>query len=282
MTDVTTAELARLTARNLQEIHPDLLRALVRAFAQELMGAEADALCGAQHRQGDRERADYRSGYRELSLPTRAGPVSLAVPELHQGSYAPDWLLTHGDRTEQVLVDAVAAACLLGVSAQRARQLTQALGLASLWPAQVSELARALDEAAGQFRSRPLDAGPYRFVQAGLFTVRDSEGGRAAVVDARVATGASAEGHREILGFEIVSAGDRAGWLGFFRGLVTRGMTGVLLVTSDPYPGLVGALAAAMPGASWQRRQPVNGTPATRPGWHRDPAATGPMLNWPA
>ena len=68
-----------------------------------------------------------------------------------------------------------------------------------------------------------------------------------------VATAVNADGHREILGLEVTSAEDGAGWLAFLRGLVARGLTGVQLVTSDAHSGLVGALGAALPGAAWQR-----------------------------
>ena len=46
---------------------------------------------------------------------------------------------------------------------------------------------------------------------------------------------------------------DGAGWLGFFRDLTARGLTGVKLVTSDAHAGLVAAIAATLPGAAWQR-----------------------------
>jgi putative transposase len=45
----------------------------------------------------------------------------------------------------------------------------------------------------------------------------------------------------------------RAGWLGFFRDLTARGLTGVALVTSDAHRGLVEAIGATLPGAAWQR-----------------------------
>jgi putative transposase len=65
--------------------------------------------------------------------------------------------------------------------------------------------------------------------------------------------GVNADGHREILGFEVSSAEDGAGWLAFFRNLVARGLAGVVLVTSDAHPGLVAAIRVTLPGASWQR-----------------------------
>jgi putative transposase len=79
------------------------------------------------------------------------------------------------------------------------------------------------------------------------------EGGRVVNVHALLATGVNADGHREILGLQVTSAEDGAGWLGFFRDLTARGLTGVALVTSDAHRGLTEATGATLPGASWQR-----------------------------
>ena len=51
----------------------------------------------------------------------------------------------------------------------------------------------------------------------------------------------------------VVAAEDGAAWLAFLRSLVARGLDGVRLATSDAHPGLVDAIAATLPGASWQR-----------------------------
>jgi transposase-like protein len=114
-------------------------------------------------------------------------------------------------------------------------------------------MARELDAQVEDFRTRPLDAGPYTFVAADALTMKVREGGRVVNVHALVATGVNADGHREILGLDITSAEDGAGWLGFFRGLTARGLAGVALVTSDAHTGLVAAIGATLPGASWQR-----------------------------
>ena len=72
-------------------------------------------------------------------------------------------------------------------------------------------------------------------------------------VHALLAVGVNSEGYREILGLHVTTAEDGAGWLGFFRDLAARGLSGVALVTSDAHRGLVEAIGAALPGASWQR-----------------------------
>ena len=62
-----------------------------------------------------------------------------------------------------------------------------------------------------------------------------------------------AEGYREILGIDVTTGEDGAGWLAIWRSLTARGLTGVKLVTSDAHAGLVAAIGATLPGASWQR-----------------------------
>jgi putative transposase len=46
----------------LAQASPDLLRAMVTTFAQALMSAEADAVCGARYGERSRERTNTRNG----------------------------------------------------------------------------------------------------------------------------------------------------------------------------------------------------------------------------
>jgi Transposase, Mutator family len=63
---------------------PDLLRAMLKTFAQALMSAEADAVCGAAYAQRSQERVNRRNGYRQRDWDTRAGTVELAIPKLRR------------------------------------------------------------------------------------------------------------------------------------------------------------------------------------------------------
>jgi putative transposase len=47
MADVTSVDLVRHAGDNPAGASPDLLRATVPTFAEALMGAKADAICGA-------------------------------------------------------------------------------------------------------------------------------------------------------------------------------------------------------------------------------------------
>lgn len=84
-------------------------------------------------------------------------------------------------------------------------------------------------------------------------TQKVREGGRIVNVAVVIAVGVNNDGHREVLGLDVITTEDGAGWLAFLRGLVARGLSGVSLVISDAHPGLVDAIASTLPGATWQR-----------------------------
>jgi transposase-like protein len=259
----------------LAQASPDLLRSMVQTFAEALMGAEADAVCGAPYGERSELRANTRNGYRRREWDTRAGSIDLAIPKLRAGSYFPDWLLERRRRAEAALVTVVATSYLLGVSTRRMEKLVETLGITRLSKSQVSEMAKDLDAQVEAFRTRPLDAGPYTFVAADALVLKVREHGRTVNVHALLATGVNADGYREILGLHVTSAEDGAGWLGFFRDLTARGLSGVALVTSDAHRGLTEAIGATLPGAAWQRCRThyaanlMAATPKSAWGWVR-------------
>ncbi|GAA2906851.1 IS256-like element IS1081 family transposase [Streptosporangium fragile] len=240
-------------AEQIQASDPNLLRSMVKTMAETLMSAEADSLCGAAYGERSTQRANRRNGYRSRDWDTRAGTVELAIPKLRSGTYFPDWLLQRRRRAEQALISVVATSYLLGVSTRRVDKLIEQLGVQHISKSQVSEMAKMLDGQVEAFRTRPLDGGPYAFVWLDALTQKVREDGRTVNVHVLVATAVNADGRREILGLEVTSAEDGAGWLGFLRTLVARGLSGVQLVVSDAHRGLVEAIGATLAGACWQR-----------------------------
>jgi len=231
---------------------PDVLREMIREFAQRMMDADVEVRCNAAYGEVTTDRVNSRNGYRRREWDTRAGTIELAIPKLRQGSYFPSFL-EHRRRAERALASVVATSYLLGVSTRRVEKLAASLGVAGLSKSQVSAMAAELDELVEGFRNRPLDAGPYTFVQLAAVNWKVREGGRTVNVHCLIATGVNAEGYREILGIDVTSSEDGAGWLAFLRGLAARGLSGVAMVTSDDHAGLVNAIAAVLPGAAWQR-----------------------------
>jgi putative transposase len=253
MTAPSSIDPARFLSEQLAQASPDLLRQLLTTFINTLMSADADAVCGAAWGERSEGRTNTRNGYRQREFDTRAGTLEVAIPKLRSGSYFPDWLLERRRRAERALTTVVATCYLLGVSTRRMERLVESLGISRLSKSAVSEMARDLDGQVEAFRTRPLDAGPYTFVAADALVLKVREGGRVVNVHALLATGVNGDGHREILGLQVSSAEDGAGWLAFFRDLTARGLTGVALVTSDAHRGLLDAVGATLPGAAWQR-----------------------------
>lgn len=231
----------------------DLLREMVAEFAHRLMAAEVDAVVGAGWGEQSTERVNYRNGYRQRPWDTRVGTIDLAIPKLRHDSYFPDWLLDPRRRAEKAMVAVVAECYIRGVSTRRVDGLVKTLGIESLSKSQVSRMAAELDGVVEEFRNRPLDAGPYTYVWLDALTQKVREGGRVINVATVIATGVNADGHREVLGLDVITTEDGAGWLAFLRGLVARGLSGVALVISDAHPGLVDAIASTLHGATWQR-----------------------------
>ena len=254
MTVASSIDPTRLLEEQLAQASPDLLRELLGTFINTLVSAGADSVCGAEYGVVSPERVNRRNGYRHRDFDTRVGTVDVAIPKLRQGSYFPEWLLEHRKRAERALTSVVATCYLLGVSTRRMDKLVASLGITSLSKSQVSEMAKDLDAAVEEFRTRSLaESGPFTFVAADALVLKVREGGRVVPVHALVATGVNADGHREILGIQVTTSEDGAGWLAFFRDLTAHGLSGVRLVTSDAHAGLTAAIAATLAGASWQR-----------------------------
>ena len=237
----------------LEEAEPDVLRSLLSSMIHLLMNAEADTVCGAEYGQRSTDRNNHRNGYRPRKLDTRMGTLNLAIPRLRQGSYFPEWLLEPRRRAERALANVVAECYVTGVSTRKVENIAQTLGIERLSKSQVSEMAKILDEQVEAFRNRPLDQGPYPYLWLDALVIKSREAGRVVNVAVVIATAVTRDGQRTILGCDVITSEDGAGWTAFLRSLVARGLSDVKLVISDAHVGLKTAIATVLPGSSWQR-----------------------------
>ncbi|HKR49359.1 MAG TPA: transposase [Pseudonocardiaceae bacterium] len=169
--------------------------------------------------------SNRRHGYRTREWDARVCTVELAVPKVREGSFYPDWLLTHRRRAEQALVTVVATAYLLEVSTRRVERLPSSWGQVPVAFAGHRD-GRPPRCPGGRVSWTSAGCWSYTFVWAvDALTVTVREEGRVVNVHALVATGVNADGHREIPGLDVASAEDGAGWLAFVRGLVARGLS---------------------------------------------------------
>jgi putative transposase len=270
----TTIDAAGWLGKHLEgdDVDTDLVRSMLAAFAEALMSAQASLQCNAGYGERSEDRENSRNGYRTRPWDTRVGTIELAVPKLRRGVYSPEFLLVPRRRAEQALVAVICQAYVEGVSTRRVDDLVKAMGIEGMSRSEVSRLAGELDAKVNDFRLRPLDTGPYRYLWIDALTQRVREGGRVVNVSAVIATAANAEGRREIIGFDIVTAEDTAAWTEFLRSLVARGLAGVELVISDAHGGIKAAIASVLAEAGWQR---------CRTHFMANLASRIPRANWP-
>src|SRR5256714_1951345 len=117
----------------------DFLRTVAEAVLQILMEADVEGLIGAGRHERTGDRLNYRNGYRDRSLDTRLGPLSLRIPKLRQGSYFPPFLEPR-KTAEKALVMVIQEAWIGGVSTPRGGEPVPAGGPARLSESPVSQL----------------------------------------------------------------------------------------------------------------------------------------------
>lgn len=231
----------------------DRIKVAAQTIYQALIDAELTAVIGAGPWERSQERTAHRNGSRPRVVSTAAGDLQLSIPKLRTGSFFPS-LLERRRRVDQALFAVVMEAYLHGVSTRKVDDLVKALGIdAGISKSEVSRICADLDVEVGAFRDRPLTetAYPYVFLDATYCKARVNH--RVVSQAVVIATGVTADGRREVLGFDVGDSEDGAFWTAFLRSLKARGLAGVQLVISDAHTGLKQAIGAVMCGAGWQR-----------------------------
>lgn len=223
----------------------ELLRRLAEQVVNAVTDAEADQLCGGG--------ANSRNGYRERSLATCVGTLTLRIPKLRSGSFFPEDVLERYQRVDRALVAAVAEMYVTGTSTRKVRGVAEKMGVSRLSKDQVSAIASSLDADIEDLRGRPLDGSPVPYVWLDATYVKCRREGRVASTAVVTAIGCDAGGWRRVLDVDVVDTESYGSWLAFPRAIRSRGAAGVRLVVSDARPGLVRALGEVFQGAAWQR-----------------------------
>ena len=248
-TDCTLSEslLETLTAQGLDAL-PQALAVLLNAA----MKAERQKYLQAAPYERTTERTDYANGYKDKTLLTRLGEVTVAIPQVRNGEFYPS-ALERGMRSERALKLALAEMYVQGVSTRKVAAITEAMCGMELSSSQVSRCAAELDGVLSSWRERPLGACPYLFLDARYEDVRVS--GRSRKVAVLIAIGVTEEGKRSVLGVSVSLSEHEVHWRTFLKSLVERGLLGVRLAVSDDHAGLTAAVRAVFGGVLWQRCQ---------------------------
>lgn len=199
------------------------------------------------------ERTDCRNGSRDRDLNTRVGRITLHVPR-HRNVPFKTLVFDNYSRSEAALVAGMAEMVVNGVSTRKVSKVMETLCGTSFSKSAVSDVCKDLETAVKEFQTRPLEGDyPFLTVDATYFKVRENS--RIISKAFMIAYGTNAEGHREILGFGVYANESSATWTDFLLSLKKRGLTGLLMITSDAHEGILSAIGKVFPTVPWQRCQ---------------------------
>lgn len=236
----------------LLEDRNDAFKRILQVSLNRILQAESAEQLKAAPYERSEERTDSRNGTRERELNTRIGRITLQVPR-HRNVPFKSMIFDNYSRSEAALIASMAEMVVNGVSTRKVSKVMETLCGTSFSKSTVSEVCKDLDKAVAAFRSRPLSEYPFLSVDATYFKMRENS--RIISKAFMIAYGTNAEGHREILGFGVYANESSATWTDFLTGLKKRGLTGILMVTSDAHEGILNAIGKVFPTVPWQRCQ---------------------------
>jgi len=244
--------------RELPEILEDVARLGAQLLMQAALEAEVTEFLGrdryARAALTEDARPGSRNGYREATVKTTAGPVTLSRPKLRgtTAAFASRLFGAHVTKTN-ALESLVIASFIRGLSVRDVEAtLADALGdQAAISKSTVSAVCQQIKEEYQAWARRRLDEVrlDYLFLDASFF--RMHPGSPAEPVLA--AWGITTEGKPAFVGLAPGTGESADAWHEFLADLKDRGLASPLLVISDGAPGLISAIEQAYPKALRQR-----------------------------
>ena len=242
-------EILQLLSKN----SDDAFRKLLTESLNSVLKAESQEQLKATPYERTEERQDSRNGYRERSLNTRIGTITLKVPR-HRNQPFKTMIFENYSRSEASLIAAMVEMVVDGVSTRKVSDVVETLCGTKISKSAVSELCKDLDEKVDAFRNRPLTGSyPFLTVDASYFKVRENH--RIISKALMIAFGVNEQGIREVIGFNTYRNESAETWTDFLRSLKDRGLSGVLVITSDAHEGIINAKTKVFPEVAWQRCQ---------------------------
>ena len=241
---------------------PEILEQVARLGAQLLMQAALEAevteFLGRDRYQRalacDDARPGSRNGYRDVTVKSTAGPVTLSRPKLRgtTEAFASRLFGAHVTKTN-ALESLVIASFVRGLSVRDVEAtLAEALGdQAAISKSTVSAVCQAIKDEYQAWARRRLDGVTldYLYLDASFFRMHPGSPAEPVLAAWGITTG----GKPAFVGLAPGSGESAGAWADFLADLKDRGLACPLLVISDGAPGLIAAIEQAFPKALRQR-----------------------------
>jgi len=246
------------SGRSLPEILEDVARLGAELLMQAALEAEITEFLGRDRYQRAAACADARpgsrNGYREVTVKTTAGPVTLARPKLRgtTEAFASRLFGSHVTKTN-ALETLVIASFVRGLSVRDVEAaLAEALGdQAAISKSTVSSVCGQIKDEYQAWARRRLDEVTldYLFLDASFFRMHPGSPAEPVLAAWGITTG----GKPAFTGLAPGAGESADAWHDFLQDLKERGLPSPLLVISDGAPGLIAAIEQAFPKALRQR-----------------------------
>ncbi len=233
--------------------NPELAKQAAQILLNQAMIAERQNYIGAEPWQRAPERRALANGFRDRTLKSKMGFLSLKIPTTRDQAFFPQALERY-QRSDKAIVIAMGEMYIKGVSTRKVTEILEELCGCQVSSATVSRAAMELDPVLEEFRQRELSTFTYLILDACYFKIR-KENGISSDDCALIAIGINAAGKREILGVSLGHSEAEIHWREFLQSLLKRGLNGVSFVVSDDHQGLRNALKTTLPNVTWQRCQ---------------------------
>lgn len=248
---MTQEDIIRNCENLLEGNSQDPLYQMLFMMINMLMEMEASKITGSAKGVHNRERTDYRSGYRPRRFDTRVGTMHLQVPKFRNTGYVP-FFMQNKQRCEEALIGMVVEAYTNGVSTRKIRHLAESLGIENISPGEVSQMNKSLDEMVEEFRQRPLEKEmPVIWIDAVYEKIRVGKFVKNMAI--MIVKAINTEGKPAIIAIEAMENESEATYTEFFNKLKERGLEKVWLCVSDAHQGLQAAIRKCWTGSVWQR-----------------------------
>ena len=242
--------LSLLSKKDSSEAFKELLKNSLNQF----LAAESSEQLGAEPYERTEERNDQRNGVRERILTTRIGAITLTVPR-HRNQPFHTMLFENYQRSEAALITTMAEMVVEGISTRKVSKVMEELCGKEFSKSTVSQACKVLDQEVATFRNRPIEPGRYPFLMLDATYFKQRENHRIVSKAYMVAIGITALGEREIIGFDLYSDENNASWRSFIQSLKQRGLSNVIMYTTDSHLSIRYAMGNEFPDTVWQRCQ---------------------------
>lgn len=237
----------------LSDNREDAFKILLQECLNNILQAESAEQLKAGKYERSEERTDSRNGYRTRELTTRIGKIELVVPR-HRNVPFRSLIFDNYKRSEAALISTMAEMVINGVSTRKVAKVVETLCGTTYSKSMVSEVCKELDYSVHEFKNRRLEK-TYHFVFVDATYLKVRENNRIVSKAFMIAVGTTADGHRDIIGFDVYDNESNLSWISFLTSLKARGLSGLQMITSDANPAILYAISRVFPTVAWQRCQ---------------------------